>query len=205
MFKRKKESPQHELLQQLGIGSYFEIPEDFDCDAWLTATDRHIFKTKFRQKAFYFIVNVFIIIKSKLFSFGMKDINEDHSSEEFDDTEFIQTLERGVEIVAGIEAQVERFAELLLDTDRAEIEYRNKRIVYYRKITQLFQVTRVMLKISMAQIDLNTAGSAKVELEKRWLIQFCITWAMNVHKLRWVLYKLVNRYMFRYETFRVFH
>lgn len=63
----------------------------------------------------------------------MKDINEDHSSEEFDDTEFIQTLERGVEIVAGIEAQVERFAELLLDTDRAEIEYRNKRIVYYRK------------------------------------------------------------------------
>ena len=133
MFKRKKESPQHELLQHLGIGSYFEIPEDFDCDAWLTATDRHIFKTKFRQKAFHFIVNVFIIIKSKLFSFGMKDINEDHSSEEFDDTEFIQTLERGVEIVAGIEAQVERFAELLLDTDRAEIEYRNKRIVYYRK------------------------------------------------------------------------
>jgi hypothetical protein len=35
IFKRKKSSSQHELLQQIGVGSYFEIPDDFDADAWI--------------------------------------------------------------------------------------------------------------------------------------------------------------------------
>jgi hypothetical protein len=133
IFKRKKDSPQHELLQQIGVGSYFEIPEDFDCDAWLTATDRHIFQTTFRQKALHFIAYVFDIIKSTLFGFGKKDCDQNYFDEEFDDTEFNQTLERGIEIVEEIQPQVQGFAERLIDTDRAEIEYMNKRIVYYRK------------------------------------------------------------------------
>jgi hypothetical protein len=38
-----------------------------------------------------------------------------------------------VEIVEKFHTQVRTFAEQLIDTDRAEIEYLNKRIVYYRK------------------------------------------------------------------------
>ncbi len=34
IFKRKKSSSKHELLQQIGVGSYFEIPNDFDADSW---------------------------------------------------------------------------------------------------------------------------------------------------------------------------
>jgi hypothetical protein len=133
LFNCKKDSPQHELLQQIGIGSYVEIPEDFDSDAWLTATDRYIFQTKNRQKAFYFIEYIFNIIKSKLFGFGKTDFGQNYSDEEFDDTEFNQTLERSMEIIEEIQARVQSFAERLIDTDRAEIEYINKRIVYYRK------------------------------------------------------------------------
>ena len=133
IFKRKKDSAQHEILQQFGVGSYFEIPEDFDCDAWLTATNQYIFQTSYRQKALYFIAHMFDTIKSKLFGFGKTDFDQSYSDGEFDDTEFNQTLERGFEIVEEIQPQVQSFAEQLIDTDRAEIKYRNKRIVYYRK------------------------------------------------------------------------
>jgi hypothetical protein len=34
IFRRKRQSSQHELLQEIGVGSYFEIPEDFDADSW---------------------------------------------------------------------------------------------------------------------------------------------------------------------------
>jgi hypothetical protein len=34
ILKRKRSSSQHELLEQIGVGSYFEIPEDFDADSW---------------------------------------------------------------------------------------------------------------------------------------------------------------------------
>jgi hypothetical protein len=38
-----------------------------------------------------------------------------------------------LEIIKEIDAQAQSFAEKLIDTDRAEIEFMNKRIVYYRK------------------------------------------------------------------------
>lgn len=133
IFKRKKASPQHELLQEIGVGSYFEIPEDFDSDAWLTATDRHTFRSTFRQKRLHNIAQIFNMIKSKTFGYRENDFDPDDSIEEFDDTEFIQTLERGMEIVEEIEPQVQSFAKQLIDTDHAEIEYMNRRIVYYRK------------------------------------------------------------------------
>jgi hypothetical protein len=34
IFRRKKGSSQHQLLEQIGVGSYFEIPDDFDADSW---------------------------------------------------------------------------------------------------------------------------------------------------------------------------
>jgi hypothetical protein len=34
IFRRKKGSSKHQLLEQIGVTSYFEIPEDFDADSW---------------------------------------------------------------------------------------------------------------------------------------------------------------------------
>ena len=133
IFRRKKGSSQHELLEQIGVGSYLEIPDDFDADAWANANDTYFFQMTFRHKAFQFIGYLFYKIKSKLHWFRINDSEKDFSDEEFDDTEFNLTFQRGVEIVEKFHTQVRTFAEQLIDTDRAEIEYLNKRIVYYRK------------------------------------------------------------------------
>lgn len=50
-----------------------------------------------------------------------------------DDEEFSQTFGRGIEIIAELNPLIQEFAERLIDNDRAEIVYRNKRIIYYRK------------------------------------------------------------------------
>jgi hypothetical protein len=54
IFKRKKSSSQHELLQQIGVGSYFEIPNDFDADSWnelnIGTFRRHSLRRVFRQR-----------------------------------------------------------------------------------------------------------------------------------------------------------
>ncbi len=132
IFKRKKVL-EEEATSGPGWAAYVEVPEDFDWEAWLTATDQYIFQTTFRQNGLHFIAYVFDIIKSTLFGFGRNDFDQNYFDEEFDDTEFNQTLERGMEIVEEIQPQVQGFAERLIDTDRAEIEYMNRRIVYYRK------------------------------------------------------------------------
>ena len=133
IFRRKKGSSQHELLEQIGVGSYFEIPDDFDADAWANANDSYIFQMTFRHKALHFIGYLFYKITSKLPWFRTSDLEKDSNGEEFDDTEFNLTFQRGVEIVEEFHTRVRTFAELLIDTDRAEFEYMNKRIVYYRK------------------------------------------------------------------------
>lgn len=53
--------------------------------------------------------------------------------EEFDDSDFIHTFERGIEIVKEFKFAFQNFAGQLLDTGSAEFEYMNKRVVYYRK------------------------------------------------------------------------
>ena len=54
IFKRKKSSLQHELLQQISVGSYFEIPDDFDADSWndlnIGTFRRHSLRRVLRQR-----------------------------------------------------------------------------------------------------------------------------------------------------------
>ena len=133
IFKRKKQSTQHELLREIGVGSYFEISDDFDSDAWANATDTYYFRLTFRDKALHFVGYLFKKIKYKLLWFRTSNYEKDSADEEYDDTEFDLTFQRGMEIIEEIHPQCQNFAEQLIDTDRAEIEYMNKRIVYYRK------------------------------------------------------------------------
>lgn len=133
IFRRKKQSTQHELLREIGVGSYLEIPDDFDSDAWANATDTYYFRLTFRDKALHFIRYSFNKFKSKLLWYQTSNYEENSADEEFDDTEFILTFQRGMEIIEEIYPQARNFAEKLIATDRAEIEYMNKRIVYYRK------------------------------------------------------------------------
>jgi hypothetical protein len=133
IFKRKKNSPQHELLETIRFGSYIETPDDFDADAWANANDSYFFQITFRHKAKQFIGYLFNKIKSKLPWLRTSNLEQHSNDEEFDDAEFILTFQRGLEIVEEFDNQFRTFAEQLMDTNRAEIEYMNKRIVYYRK------------------------------------------------------------------------
>ncbi len=131
IFRRKKVA--EEPTSGPGWAAYIEVPQDFDYDSWLTATNRHILQMTFRHKVLHFVSYVFDKVNTNLFVFDKKHFDQHDSDAEYDDTEFVQTLERGMEIIREIEPQVRSFAEQLIDADRAEIEYINRRIVYYRK------------------------------------------------------------------------
>jgi len=133
IFGSKKHSSKHEFPREIGIGSYFENPDNFDADAWANATDSYFFQMTFRDKALHFISYLLNKIKSKLLWLRNPEPEHEISDDEYDDTEFNITFERGLEIIEEINPQAQSFAEKLIDTDRAEIEYMNKRIVYYRK------------------------------------------------------------------------
>jgi hypothetical protein len=63
----------------------------------------------------------------------MSHIENDYFDEEFDDSDLKQTIERGLEIINEIPQRVQYFADQLINTNRSEIEYMNRRIVYFRK------------------------------------------------------------------------
>ena len=54
IFRRKKQSSQHKLLHEIGVGSYFEIPDDFDADSWndlnIGTFRRHSLRRVLRQR-----------------------------------------------------------------------------------------------------------------------------------------------------------
>ena len=54
IFKRKKDSLQHELLEQIGVDSYSEIPDEFDADSWddlnMQTFKRHSLRAGLRRK-----------------------------------------------------------------------------------------------------------------------------------------------------------
>jgi len=130
---KKKRAVTKEPTSGLGYSAYVEMPEDFDYEAWVNAADQHIFEMSFRQKVLHFFSYMNWKIKSKMLGSRMSHIENDYFDEEFDDSDLKQTIERGLEIINEIPQRVQYFADQLINTNRSEIEYMNRRIVYFRK------------------------------------------------------------------------
>lgn len=108
------------------------MPEDFDFEAWIDECENFHADPPFSKKLKHFISYLPFFIKYRVLHIRSASENQIYDEDE-DDEEFSIMFGRGIEILAEIRIQILEFAEQLMDKDRAEIEYRNKRIVYYRK------------------------------------------------------------------------
>jgi hypothetical protein len=132
-FKRKATTSNEEPPSGPGWSAYVQVPEDFEHEAWVEENDNCQFNLSLSAKVRHFLSYLLFYIKYRIFHFRL-DEKIHNSDEEFeDDEEFSKTFVRGIEIVHELRPQILEFSERLIDKGRAEIEYLNKRIVYYRK------------------------------------------------------------------------
>ena len=129
-FKRKAITPNEEPLSGPRWSAFFEMPEDFDFEAWIDECENFHADPPFSKKLKHFISYLPFFIKYRVLH--LRSTDKIQISDE-DDEEFSETFGRGIEIISELNPLIQEFAEQLIDKDRAEIEYRNKRIVYYRK------------------------------------------------------------------------
>jgi len=132
-FKRKAITTNEEPLSGPGWAAYIEAPEGFDFEAWAEENDNFHANRSFGQKVRHFLSYSLFYFKYKVLRFRSDDVIQDLDEEFGADEEFLITFGRGMEILDEIGIQILEFAEQLIDKDRAEIEYRSKRIVFYQK------------------------------------------------------------------------
>jgi hypothetical protein len=129
-FKRKTNNSKEEQLSEPGWSAYFEMPDDFDFESWVDECKSFYANPPLRKKVKHFISYLTFFIKYRVLHLRLAD--KIQISDE-DDEEFSETFGRGIEIISELNPLIQEFAERLIDNDRAEIVYRNKRIIYYRK------------------------------------------------------------------------
>lgn len=132
LFKRKKDS-ETEKTSGPGWSSYIEAPEDFDHVDWEKQNDRYTFHQTTREKFWQLFQYTFAHIKAKISGESHSEENEFFDDEEFDDSDFIRTSVRGIEIAEEFESELQQFAERLLDSGSAEFEYLHQKIVFRQK------------------------------------------------------------------------
>ncbi len=132
IFRRKTITSNEEPLSGPGWSAYSEVPEDFDFETWVNEHENFYAEPSFSKKVKHFISYLLFLIKSRVLHLSPANDGEIYDEDE-DDEEFSQTFERGIEIISEINPLIHEFAERLIDNDRAEIMYKNKRIVFYRK------------------------------------------------------------------------
>ncbi len=129
-FRRKTINPSKELLSGPGWSAFSEMPEDFDIEAWVNEHENFYADPPFSKKLKHFISYLPFFIKYRVLN--LSSDSEGHIYNE-DDEEFSNTYGRGLEILREFEPQILEFTERLIDDDRSEFVYLNRRIVYYRK------------------------------------------------------------------------
>jgi len=129
-FKRKTNNSKEEQLSGPGWSAYFEMPEDFDFESWIDECANFYANPPLRKKVENFISYLLFFIKYRVLH--LRSVHKIQIFDE-DDEEFSETISRGIEIISDLNPLFQEFAEQLIDNDRAEIVYRNKRIIYYRK------------------------------------------------------------------------
>jgi hypothetical protein len=106
------------------------MPDDFDFESWVDECENFYANPPLHKKVKHFISYLPFFIKYRVLHLRLAD--KIQISDE-DDEEFSETFGRGIEIISELNPLIQEFAERLIDNDRAEIVYRNKRIIYYRK------------------------------------------------------------------------
>jgi hypothetical protein len=132
-FKRKTNNSKEEQLSGPGWSAYFEMPDDFNFESWIDECANFHANPPLRKKVKHFISYLPFFIKYRVLHLRADDNIQISDEEDEDDEEFSQTFGRGIEIIAELNPLIQEFAERLIDNDRAEIVFRNKRIIYYRK------------------------------------------------------------------------
>lgn len=132
IFRRKKITSNEEPLSGPGWSAYSEMPDDFDFEKWNEEHENFHANPPFGEKLKHFILYLLFFIKYRVLHLSSSSEDQIHDENE-DDEEFVNTFGRGLEILKELETQIMEFAERLIDENRSEFVYLNRRIVYYRK------------------------------------------------------------------------
>jgi hypothetical protein len=134
IFRRKTITSNEQPLSGPGWSAYSEVPEDFDFETWANEHENFYVDPPISKKLKHFISYLLFFIKYRVLHLSSaNDVEIFDEDEDENEEEFSKTFERGIEIISEINPLIQEFAERLVDNDRAEIMYRNKRIVFYRK------------------------------------------------------------------------